>query len=112
MRERADKNKENNRVIKYPLIDMKMTEADCLKLCYDKGFNWDGLYDDFGRVSCWCCPLSRIGELRVLHNKYPELWKELERIDKRSHRRFRSDYTLDQLTHRFNKELNIKVDYE
>ena len=102
---RSDKNNDG-RLIKYPLIDLKMTEADCLQYCYDMGFDWSGLYEDFGRVSCWCCPLSRIGELRVLYNKYPELWGELVKLDKKSYRTFRSDYTVAELGDRFYAENN------
>ena len=42
--------RENKR---YPLVDWGMTEADCLKYCYDRGFDWGGLYEKFSRVSCW-----------------------------------------------------------
>ena len=99
-RERANNNK--GRRIEYPLIDWQITEADALQYCYDKGFNWDGLYERFVRVSCYCCPLQRIGELKTLYQYYPELWAEMQAMDKRSYRRFRSDYTLDELTARFN----------
>lgn len=37
---------------RYPLVEYEMTEADCLKYCYEKGFYWDGLYKLFNRVSC------------------------------------------------------------
>ena len=100
-RERTEKNKENNRIIKYPLIDWEMEEKDCLEYCYKLGFDWDGLYNDFGRVSCFCCPLSRIGELKTLYMKYPELWDKLRELDKKSFRRFKSDYSLEQLEDRF-----------
>lgn len=103
---RAEKNKENNRVIRYPLIEWNITEKQALKYCYDKGFNWDGLYEKFSRVSCWCCPLSRIEELRILYNDFPVLWEELEEMDKKSFRKFRSDYTLDELKKRFINEKN------
>ena len=100
---RAENNK-TNRIIKYPLIDFGMTEQDCLKYCYDKGFDWGGLYEKFNRVSCWCCPLSRLGELKTLYNDYPDLWKELKRLDKLSYRQFRSDYSVDELEQKFDKE--------
>lgn len=56
------------------------------------------------RVSCWCCPLSRISELKVVYQKYPDLWARLERMDKKSFRDFRSDYTLEELADRFKAE--------
>lgn len=96
---RTHKNK--SRDIRYPLIEFGMTEQDCLNYCYSKGFDWGGLYTDFNRVSCYCCPLSSLGELEILYNKYPDLWSNMKEMDKLSFRRFRSDYTIDQLEDRF-----------
>ena len=102
-KKRAEKNK-TNRNIKYPLIDLEITEKQALDFCYKEGFKWGGLYEKFRRVSCWCCPLSRLGELKTLYFEFPELWKELKRLDKLSYRRFRSDYSVDELESKFNKE--------
>jgi len=99
---RAGRNGEKHS--RYPLIKWNITESEALQYCYDKGFDWDGLYEQFVRVSCWCCPLSRIGELRTLHNKYPGLWKRLQEMDKKSRRKFRADYSVAELTERFKKE--------
>ncbi len=96
--------------IKYPLVEWGIVEREALKYCYSKGFDWGGLYDDFMRVSCWCCPLSRLSELRVLHDKYPELWKQLQELDTKSFRQFRSDYTLEQLEEWFlNEQKQIEL---
>lgn len=43
----------------YPLVDWGITEKQALEYCYSKGFDWDGLYERFDRVSCWCCPLKK-----------------------------------------------------
>lgn len=51
----------------YPLAEWGMTEKDCLAYCYEQGFDWGGLYEIFHRVSCWCCPLQSLDELRKLH---------------------------------------------
>lgn len=61
----------------YPLVDWGWTEKDCLEYCYSKGFDWDGLYKIFHRVSCWCCPLQPIDELRKLRKHFPDLWNKL-----------------------------------
>lgn len=98
---RLENNK--NRNIWYPLVAWEMTESDCLQYCYDKGFDWGGLYEKMKRVSCWCCPLSRIGELRTLYNEFPELWTRLQEMDKLSYRKFRNDYSIDELTKGFLK---------
>lgn len=39
----------------YPLVEWGMTEKDCLGYCYERGYDWGGLYELFRRVSCWCC---------------------------------------------------------
>ena len=73
---------ERERDLTYPLIEWKMTEADCLEYCYARGFDWGGLYELFDRVSCWCCPLQSLKALRTLKNNRPELWAKLLEMDK------------------------------
>lgn len=85
---------------RYPLIEWGKTEADCLEYCREKGFDWGGLYDEMKRVSCWCCPLQGIAELKVLRRDYPELWAKLKEMDARSSRPFRTDYTIYGLEHK------------
>lgn len=68
----------------YPLVDWGITEAEALKLCYDRGYDWGGLYEIYHRCSCWCCPLQRIDELRKLRHHHPELWKRLRDMDQRA----------------------------
>lgn len=88
----------------YPLIEWNMTEKDCLEYCYKRGFNWGGLYNIFKRVSCWCCPLQGIEELRKLRIHFPELWKQLEEWDKQTWRTFRADFSVEELNLRFDLE--------
>ena len=85
----------------HPLVDWGMTEADCLKYCYDHGYDWNGLYGQFKRVSCWCCPLQPLQELRQLFYHHPDLWQKLKNWDKRTWRQFRADYSVEQLEVRF-----------
>ena len=92
------------RNIKYPLVEWQITEKQALEYCYSRGLDWGGLYEKMHRVSCWCCTLSRIGELRVLYNEFPELWEELEEMDKKSFRKFRSDYSVAELREKFTNE--------
>lgn len=104
-KERTLKNQGGSRRIFYPLVDWGITEAEALRYCYDKGFDWGGLYEDGrSRVSCYCCPLQRIGELKLTYQKHPELWANMEAMDKHSFRKFRSDYSLYELKQRFGKE--------
>jgi len=97
---RTEKNNDG-RDIEYPMIDWDMTEKQALAYCYNRGFNWGGLYEKLDRVSCYLCPLSRISELETVYNDYPKLWDNMVELDKKSYREFRSDYTLTELTYKF-----------
>ena len=94
---------ERNRVRdkRYPLVEWGMTEADCLAYCKERGFDWGGLYDIFTRVSCWCCPLQSLEELRRLRTHFPELWKQLMEWDKQTWRTYLKNYSVQQLDTRF-----------
>jgi 3'-phosphoadenosine 5'-phosphosulfate sulfotransferase (PAPS reductase)/FAD synthetase len=85
----------------YPLVEWGMTEADCLAYCKARGFDWDGLYDIFHRVSCWCCPLQSFDELRKLRKHFPELWAKLREWDEKTWRTFLKKYSVKQLDIRF-----------
>ncbi len=93
----------------YPLVDWGITEKEALQICYDRGYDWGGLYEIYHRCSCWCCPLQRIDELRKLRRHHPELWARLIELDKRAiaqfgHNalgQFKKDWTVEQLEQRF-----------
>ncbi len=99
--ERENNQKSSSR---HPLVDWGMTEADCLKYCYDRGYTWSGLYDQYSRVSCWCCPLQPLSELKVLYKNYPDLWSKHKEWDKRTWRNIKADYSVDELEARFDFE--------
>lgn len=100
---RLEKNKNKN--VRYPLAEWGLTEKDALQYCYDKGFTWNGLYEKFDRVSCWCCPLKSLKELRVLYSDFPHLWEKLKEWDNKTYRKFRADYSVQELEDKFKKEL-------
>ena len=77
---------------RHPLVEWSMTEEDCLKYCYERGYDWGGLYRYFRRVSCWCCPLQSLDELRQLYKHFPALWRQLGEWDGRTWRKFRFDF--------------------
>lgn len=87
---------------RHPLVEWGWNEADCLRYCYDNGYNWEGLYALFKRVSCWCCPLQSFEELRRLRRNFPKLWERLFELDAQQCRpHFISTYSLAQLEARF-----------
>jgi 3'-phosphoadenosine 5'-phosphosulfate sulfotransferase (PAPS reductase)/FAD synthetase len=107
---RIDKNQGRN--IQYPLYEWGITERQTLQYCYDKGFDWGGLYKIFNRVSCWCCPLQSLRELENLYLYFPDLWERLKEMDKRAFNQFKADYSVEQLEQRFEKKLkNYSVSF-
>jgi len=99
-----NRTKDNTKREKYPLIDWEISGKQALQYCYGKGFDWSGLYEDFSRVSCTCCPFFRVKELRTMYKKYPELWLQLKEMDKKALNKFRSDYSVDELDDKFKRE--------
>lgn len=100
---RLVKNREKN--IKYPLAEWGVIEKEALEYCYNKGFDWDGLYKKFDRVSCWCCPLKNLKELKVIYKEYPKYWEKLKEWDSKTYRKFRVDYSILDLEKKFEKEV-------
>lgn len=99
------KRKHNQRIdFIHPLVDWGWSEKDCLNYCYVKGFDWGGLYEIFERVSCWCCPLQSLEDLRKLRKHFPALWEELHDMDVRTWRKFKPKFSVEQLELRFQLE--------
>ena len=96
----------------YPLVEWGITEAQALQICYDRGFDFGGLYEIYHRASCWCCPFQRIGELRSLRRHHPELWARLLDLDNRARAQFgpgplgqfKSNWSVARLEERFARE--------
>lgn len=114
--ERPNNNKPGQR---HPLVEWGWSESDCLEYCKNYGVNdgWIKLYDLFNRVSCWCCPLSGINELRNLWKYYPDLWIKLlgyenymESQTTSYYAKFRQEITVKDLTKRFIREDKAKRD--
>lgn len=97
---------------RYPLVEWGVTEAEALQGCYDRGFDFGGLYEIYHRCSCWCCPFQRIDELRKLRVNHPELWARLRRLDDRARAQFgagplgqfKKDWSVERLEERFARE--------
>lgn len=61
---------------RYPLYEWGVTEEVALKYCYDKGFTFEGIYDNFKRNGCYLCPLQNVDSWRTLYHKYPDLFQK------------------------------------
>lgn len=93
-----------------PLADWGITEADALRLCYEKGFFWEEngfrLYDILDRVSCWCCANKNLKELRNIYTHLPEYWDRLKEIQARTDRPMKGKgKSVFDLEERFRKEV-------
>jgi 3'-phosphoadenosine 5'-phosphosulfate sulfotransferase (PAPS reductase)/FAD synthetase len=90
----------------YPLIEWGMTEENCLEYCYEKGFDFGGLYKHFKRVSCFCCPLQSMSDLRQLRTYFPEQWAQMLEWDRQiqNNRGFRGYDTVADLEEFFGFE--------
>lgn len=103
--QRIEKERKPEKIL--PLVDWKMTEEDCLKYCYEKGFYWEEngfrLYDVLDRVSCWCCANKNLKELRNYKAKLPEYWEKLKELQKKTEIPFKG-IGVFELDERFEKE--------
>ena len=98
----------------FPLAETGMTEADCLRFCYDRGFFWEErteagpvrLYDILDRVSCWCCANKNLKELRNVYRYLPDYWRRLEGLQERTERPMKgAGKSVFDLKERFEKEI-------
>lgn len=99
---------------RYPLIEYGVTEKQAIKYCRKLGYTWGGLYDIFDRLSCWCCPLQSLPDLRALRKHRPGLWSTLRKMDKdipTPNRRFYGYKTVADLEYRFSTEEQLKPFY-
>ena len=76
----------------------------------ERGYDWGGLYEKFGRVSCWCCPLQPLNELHALYYDFPDLWKQLREWDDATWRTFKPGWSVRKLEARFDFELEWQTD--
>lgn len=90
--------------LRYPLVEWGVTEGEALAHCRARGYDWGGLYGLFDRVSCWCCPLQSLDELRALRRGFPDLWSRLLDMDERSPNDFRVGWPAARLEERFANE--------
>ncbi len=96
--------RQSNKYHIHPLVEWGWTEKDALEYCYSKGFYFGGLYNIFKRVSCWCCPLQSLEELRKLQANFPDLWEYLKELESKGDMSFRNNESVPMLEGRFNLE--------
>lgn len=61
--------------VRFPLLEWGMSEADCLQFCYDRGYDFGGIYEwmPSKRVSCYDCPKQSKADWEAIKIHKPEL---------------------------------------
>jgi 3'-phosphoadenosine 5'-phosphosulfate sulfotransferase (PAPS reductase)/FAD synthetase len=98
---------EQNRVgkdkrIRYPLIEWKWTEQDCVNYLNKKGL-LNPLYLNVARLGCWHCPYQNKSCLYVLWKNYSDLWTKLKKYEADSPHGFKPNLKLIDLEKEFEK---------
>ena len=92
-----------------------MTEADCLKFCYDRGFFWNEdngygkivrLYDFLDRCSCWCCQNKNLKELEAIYKYLPNYWEALKKLQSKTDRPMKKSGSVFELEIKFKEKEN------
>jgi len=95
---------------KYPLIECEWNEDQVSSYLKEMGI-YNHLYDHFTRTGCMFCPKQTLPSWKALYAHFPQQFKiaqswEHKAKDLNAHiKTFRSDYSLDDLAFRFEREL-------
>ena len=113
-RQRINRQRQENRIKIYPLVEWEMTEKDCLEYCYSKDWHWNEngyeLYDLLDRVSCKYCKNKNLKELRNIYHFLPDVWKELKELQDKVKMPYKDGKTIQDLETRFlveDSQMNI-----
>lgn len=101
----------------FPLAEWGLTERDCKRYCYYKGYNWNELTDNgqyvdlykiLKRVSCWCCRNKNLKELRNIHKCFKNTyWQWLKDIQaKLPNEPMKQSGSVFELEERFMREVD------
>lgn len=103
-KQRINKKRKGNKLL--PLVYWNMSEKECLKYCYSKGYKWQEngieLYSILDRVSCWCCCNKNLKELKNYYKHLPYYWNKLKDMQKKTDRPMKyNKYSVFDLEERF-----------
>lgn len=106
--ERLQKERKQNK--RFPLAEWGVTEGEALLYCYQHGYTWTEcgkpLYALLDRVSCWCCGMKNLKELRNYYRYLPEYWERLKGLQSLTERPMKGDgKSVFELGMRFWKEM-------
>lgn len=105
---RLERESNQNPNHRHPLREWGWGEERALQHCYDRGYDWEGLYELFknektgrSRLSCWCCPLQNYDALRKLRHHFPELWEKMLELDNKQWQTFQHGLRVPDFDKRF-----------
>lgn len=75
----------------FPLAEWGITESECLRGCYEAGFDWGGMYEHLDRLSCKFCKNKNLKELRNIRKYYPDVWEELKDYQRKTGRPYKGE---------------------
>ena len=88
-----------------PLVDLQITETEAYEICKREGL-LAPLYKDFQRIGCWFCPKQSLKSLKVVYEKYPDLWEVLKELQNDSPVPFKPNKTIFDLDKKFSEVSN------
>ena len=93
-----------------PLVDYGITEAMAYDICRQAGL-LSPAYEQLNRqrLGCWFCHNQRIGELKALREKYPDLWGRLLQMQADTIVSFHKNKRLQELDKIFKNEERQKL---
>ena len=68
-------------IVRFPLVEYGFGSADALRYCRSLGYDWNGLYDVFNRVSCFSCPKAGQKRIDKLKAYFPDLYERYLEMD-------------------------------
>ena len=81
------------------------TEKMSYDLCEQYGLLSPIYTNGLARGGCWFCVKQRIDELRLLYERYPDLWEKLKSLDGYGHNKFKNNMSVAQWEQRFKDEI-------
>lgn len=96
----------------YPLVEAKITTEEALQMCYDNGFDFEGVYEHHSHFNCWLCPLQRKSELKWIFENDENKWNILREIQHKCPGTFRPNETIFDVEKSFWKKNRKKLEDE
>jgi 3'-phosphoadenosine 5'-phosphosulfate sulfotransferase (PAPS reductase)/FAD synthetase len=102
-----------------PLVDLEITEKECLAICRQNGIQWlektdskfkvpeyIDLYNILDRVSCWCCRNKNLKELKNYYKYFTySYWQKLKDLEQKIGVKMKGKKWLYEYENKWGKEI-------